>query len=159
LWYGVTRHAWPRRITPVGTDGAKDSANRNSTTGRGADAPSVPDPEVQVGQVRYRLRFRCGLQGRTLRPDDFLGSWVLELTAHSEVLQQFDGGTERLGSMDAEARASWIRSGPPAATHAFAWRTTRSTGSCTRSGLAGSAERRSRSVDAPGFVPSLFGRL
>ena len=25
-------------------------------------------------------------------PDDFLGSWVLELTAHSDVLQQFDGG-------------------------------------------------------------------
>ena len=26
------------------------------------------------------------------QPDDFLGSWVLELTAHSDVLQQFDGG-------------------------------------------------------------------
>lgn len=25
-------------------------------------------------------------------PNDFLGSWVLELTAHSNVLQQFDGG-------------------------------------------------------------------
>ncbi|HYB26199.1 MAG TPA: L,D-transpeptidase [Solirubrobacteraceae bacterium] len=25
-------------------------------------------------------------------PDDFLGSWVLELTAHSDVLRQFDGG-------------------------------------------------------------------
>ena len=25
-------------------------------------------------------------------PDDFLGSWVLELTAHSNALQQFDGG-------------------------------------------------------------------
>ena len=25
-------------------------------------------------------------------PDDFLGSWVLELTAHSDVLEQFDGG-------------------------------------------------------------------
>jgi lipoprotein-anchoring transpeptidase ErfK/SrfK len=25
-------------------------------------------------------------------PDAFLGSWVLELTAHSDVLQQFDGG-------------------------------------------------------------------
>lgn len=26
------------------------------------------------------------------QPDAFLGSWVLELTAHSDVLQQFDGG-------------------------------------------------------------------
>jgi lipoprotein-anchoring transpeptidase ErfK/SrfK len=25
-------------------------------------------------------------------PDDFLGSWVLDLTAHSDVLRQFDGG-------------------------------------------------------------------
>jgi len=25
-------------------------------------------------------------------PDDFLGSWVLDLTAHSNALQQFDGG-------------------------------------------------------------------
>ena len=25
-------------------------------------------------------------------PDDFLGSWVLDLTAHSDALQQFDGG-------------------------------------------------------------------
>ncbi len=25
-------------------------------------------------------------------PDDFLGSWVLELTTHSDVLRQFDGG-------------------------------------------------------------------
>jgi lipoprotein-anchoring transpeptidase ErfK/SrfK len=25
-------------------------------------------------------------------PNDFLGSWVLELTAHSDVLQEFDGG-------------------------------------------------------------------
>jgi lipoprotein-anchoring transpeptidase ErfK/SrfK len=29
---------------------------------------------------------------RPWHPDDFLGSWVLELTAHSDVLQQFDGG-------------------------------------------------------------------
>ena len=30
-------------------------------------------------------------------PDDFLGSWVLELTAHSNVLQQFDGGDGTVG--------------------------------------------------------------
>ena len=30
-------------------------------------------------------------------PDDFLGSWVLELTAHSDVLQQFDGGDGTVG--------------------------------------------------------------
>jgi len=30
-------------------------------------------------------------------PDDFLGSWVLELSAHSDVLQQFDGGDGTVG--------------------------------------------------------------
>src|SRR5947209_435014 len=30
-------------------------------------------------------------------PTDFLGSWVLELTAHSNVLQQFDGGNGTVG--------------------------------------------------------------
>lgn len=30
-------------------------------------------------------------------PTDFLGSWVLELTAHSDVLQQFDGGDGTVG--------------------------------------------------------------
>jgi lipoprotein-anchoring transpeptidase ErfK/SrfK len=30
-------------------------------------------------------------------PNDFLGSWVLELTAHSDVLQQFDGGDGTVG--------------------------------------------------------------
>ena len=30
-------------------------------------------------------------------PNDFLGSWVLELSAHSNVLQQFDGGDGTVG--------------------------------------------------------------
>jgi hypothetical protein len=30
-------------------------------------------------------------------PDDFLGSWVLELTAHSDVLRQFDSGDGTVG--------------------------------------------------------------
>jgi lipoprotein-anchoring transpeptidase ErfK/SrfK len=30
-------------------------------------------------------------------PNDFLGSWVLELTAHSDVLQRFDGGDGTVG--------------------------------------------------------------
>lgn len=30
-------------------------------------------------------------------PNDFLGSWVLELTAHSNVLKQFDGGDGTVG--------------------------------------------------------------
>jgi lipoprotein-anchoring transpeptidase ErfK/SrfK len=30
-------------------------------------------------------------------PEDFLGSWVLELTAHSNVLQRFDGGDGTVG--------------------------------------------------------------
>ena len=30
-------------------------------------------------------------------PGDFLGSWVLELTAHSDVLQRFDGGDGTVG--------------------------------------------------------------
>jgi L,D-transpeptidase catalytic domain len=30
-------------------------------------------------------------------PTDFLGSWVLELTAHSDVLKQFDGGNGTVG--------------------------------------------------------------
>lgn len=30
-------------------------------------------------------------------PNAFLGSWVLELTAHSDVLRQFDGGDGTVG--------------------------------------------------------------
>jgi lipoprotein-anchoring transpeptidase ErfK/SrfK len=30
-------------------------------------------------------------------PTDFLGSWVLELTAHSNVLKRFDGGDGTVG--------------------------------------------------------------
>jgi lipoprotein-anchoring transpeptidase ErfK/SrfK len=30
-------------------------------------------------------------------PNDFLGSWVLELTAHSNVLERFDGGDGTVG--------------------------------------------------------------
>jgi lipoprotein-anchoring transpeptidase ErfK/SrfK len=30
-------------------------------------------------------------------PADFLGSWVLELTTHSDVLQRFDGGDGTVG--------------------------------------------------------------
>jgi lipoprotein-anchoring transpeptidase ErfK/SrfK len=30
-------------------------------------------------------------------PNDFLGSWVLELTAHSDVLKRFDGGDGTVG--------------------------------------------------------------
>ena len=40
--------------------------------------PSTPTPD--------------GLFAIWWHPDDFLGSWVLDLTAHSDALQQFDGG-------------------------------------------------------------------
>jgi lipoprotein-anchoring transpeptidase ErfK/SrfK len=30
-------------------------------------------------------------------PNDFLGSWVLELTAHSDILRHYDGGDGTVG--------------------------------------------------------------
>jgi hypothetical protein len=80
-------------------------------------------------------------------PNDFLGSWVLELTAHSDVLQQFDGGDGRSGFTAGAGRASWIRSDPLRATGVFGLLTTRSTGSCTGSARASSPEHPYRSAD------------
>lgn len=44
--------------------------------------PATPTPVGRFA-VTWAMRWR---------PDDFLGSWVLELTAHSNVLQRYDGG-------------------------------------------------------------------
>ena len=76
--------------------------------------------EVSTGQRTLTL-FRAGLPVHTVQvvvgkpstptplglfaitwaipwyPNDFLGSWVLELTAHSNVLERFDGGDGTVG--------------------------------------------------------------
>jgi lipoprotein-anchoring transpeptidase ErfK/SrfK len=44
--------------------------------------PSTPTPRGLFA-VTWAIRWH---------PNDFLGSWVLELTAHSGVLQRYDGG-------------------------------------------------------------------
>ena len=49
--------------------------------------PSTPTPTGQFA-IAWAIRWH---------PNDFLGSWVLELTAHSDVLQQFDGGDGTVG--------------------------------------------------------------
>jgi lipoprotein-anchoring transpeptidase ErfK/SrfK len=49
--------------------------------------PSTPTP-LGLFAVVWTIRWH---------PTDFLGSWVLELTAHSNVLQQFDGGDGTVG--------------------------------------------------------------
>lgn len=49
--------------------------------------PSTPTP-LGLFAVVWTIRWH---------PTDFLGSWVLELTAHSDVLRQFDGGDGTVG--------------------------------------------------------------
>jgi lipoprotein-anchoring transpeptidase ErfK/SrfK len=49
--------------------------------------PSTPTPAGRFA-VTWAIRWH---------PSDFLGSWVLELTAHSTVLQRFDGGDGTVG--------------------------------------------------------------
>lgn len=49
--------------------------------------PSTPTP-AGLFAVAWAVRWN---------PNDFLGSWVLELTAHSDVLQQFEGGDGNVG--------------------------------------------------------------
>jgi lipoprotein-anchoring transpeptidase ErfK/SrfK len=49
--------------------------------------PSTPTP-VGLFAIAWAIPWN---------PNDFLGSWVLELTAHSNVLQQFDGGDGTVG--------------------------------------------------------------
>jgi lipoprotein-anchoring transpeptidase ErfK/SrfK len=49
--------------------------------------PSTPTP-TGLFAIAWAIRWH---------PNDFLGSWVLELTAHSDVLQQFDGGDGTVG--------------------------------------------------------------
>ena len=49
--------------------------------------PSTPTPAGRFA-VTWAIRWH---------PQDFLGSWVLELTAHSTVLQRFDGGDGTVG--------------------------------------------------------------
>jgi hypothetical protein len=44
-------------------------------------------------------------------PNAFLGSWILPLTAHSDALQEFEGGDGTVGSTAAEARACSTHSG------------------------------------------------
>jgi lipoprotein-anchoring transpeptidase ErfK/SrfK len=49
--------------------------------------PSTPTPSGLFA-ITWAIRWH---------PGDFLGSWVLELTAHSDVLHQFDGGDGTVG--------------------------------------------------------------
>ena len=49
--------------------------------------PSTPTP-TGLFAITWAIRWH---------PNDFLGSWVLELTAHSNVLQRFDGGDGMVG--------------------------------------------------------------
>ncbi len=49
--------------------------------------PSTPTP-TGLFAIAWAIRWH---------PTDFLGSWVLELTAHSNVLRQFDGGDGTVG--------------------------------------------------------------
>jgi lipoprotein-anchoring transpeptidase ErfK/SrfK len=49
--------------------------------------PSTPTP-TGLFAVAWAIRWK---------PNDFLGSWVLELTAHSDVLRRFDGGDGTVG--------------------------------------------------------------
>jgi lipoprotein-anchoring transpeptidase ErfK/SrfK len=49
--------------------------------------PATPTP-AGLFAVTWAIRWH---------PQDFLGSWVLELTAHSDVLQRFDGGDGTVG--------------------------------------------------------------
>jgi lipoprotein-anchoring transpeptidase ErfK/SrfK len=49
--------------------------------------PSTPTP-VGLFAIAWAIPWN---------PNDFLGSWVLELTAHSDLLQQFDGGDGTVG--------------------------------------------------------------
>jgi lipoprotein-anchoring transpeptidase ErfK/SrfK len=49
--------------------------------------PSTPTP-VGLFAIVWAIRWH---------PYDFLGSWVLQLTAHSDVLRQFDGGDGTVG--------------------------------------------------------------
>ena len=66
LQYDVARHAWRRDLTSAGTSDAKDSANRNSAAGRGADAPSVPDPAVPGGSGEMTFALAMWATRRTL---------------------------------------------------------------------------------------------
>ena len=49
--------------------------------------PSTPTPDGLFA-ITWAIPWKAS---------DFLGSWVLELTAHSDVLQQFDGGDGTVG--------------------------------------------------------------
>jgi len=49
--------------------------------------PSTPTPTGEFA-VAWAVRWH---------PNDFLGSWVLELTAHSDILRQYDGGDGTVG--------------------------------------------------------------
>ena len=66
-------------------------------------------------------------------PADFLGSYILPLTAHSNVLQSSAAVTAAWASTAAAGPACWIRSELPAVTAASAWRTARSIGSSAQS--------------------------
>ena len=66
-------------------------------------------------------------------PNAFLGSWILPLTAHSDVLGNSTGATAPSVSMGAAARACSIRSGRRVAMGASGSITRRSTGLSVRS--------------------------
>ena len=83
------------RADPMAHRGLDRTTNAHPVSGRSADShpkrrrrePSTPTP-VGLFAIAWAIPWN---------PDDFLGSWVLELTAHSDVLQQFDGGDGTVG--------------------------------------------------------------
>ena len=67
----------------AGTSGEDGSHDQRRSGGK----PSTPTP-TGLFAIAWAIPWH---------PNDFLGSWVLELTAHSNVLQQFDGGDGTVG--------------------------------------------------------------
>ena len=62
--------------------------------------------------------------------DDFLGSWILPLTAHSDVLQTYDGGDGRVALHGRGGASLTAPLGSAASPAACAWRTRTSRASC-----------------------------
>jgi hypothetical protein len=97
-------------------------------------------------------RFRVVIGARparrlALNPGDFLGSYILPITAHSNVLLEFGGGDGRVDIHGRGGASLLDRSGPRAATAAYAWRTGRSSGSSARSARRAAGHPGTRALD------------
>jgi hypothetical protein len=109
-------HAKDSACAGVGRDRRRRARARHRVAGRDRDAdrgvrPLAHEPLASVGPAhaggprvvvgKPSTPTAAGLFAITWairrHPHDFLGSWVLELTAHSDVLHQFDGGDGTVG--------------------------------------------------------------